>query len=54
MTLSEAAESTRELSEFLCKPVDEIWEEHTDASVKENFSFEEISEYLEKHPAGTN
>lgn len=50
MTLSEAAESTRELSSFLCKPISEIWENHTDKSIKQRFTFEDISEYLEKHP----
>ena len=54
MTLQEAAESTKQLSEFLCKPIDEIWENHTDDSVKERFSYEEVTEYLKTHLAGTD
>ena len=54
MSLAEAAESTRKLAAFLCESVEEVWENHTDESIKSKFSLEEISEYLKANPADTN
>ncbi len=49
MSLQQAAESTKDLSNFLCKPIEEIWLHHTSDAIKEQFSLDEVLEYLAEH-----
>ena len=48
MYLQEIAKNTLELSKFMCKPIEEIWEEHTSEEIKQTFSFEEIQAEIKK------
>ena len=42
MDLKETALKTKELADLLCISVQEVWEKHTDESVRKNFSLEEV------------
>ena len=48
MYLHETAKNTLELSRLMCKPIDEIWENHTSEEIKQTFSLEEIKAEIEK------
>lgn len=44
----DVAKSTVELCGFLCKDIDEIWENHTSEDIKAQYSLEEIKKVIEE------
>lgn len=47
MNMIDVAEGTLELSQFLCKDIEEIWENHTDEDIKEKYTFDEIKNLID-------
>ena len=44
--LNDVAESTLNLANLLACTIDEIWEKNTDDSIKNEFTLEEVKQYL--------
>lgn len=40
--LMEAAKATKELADLLCISIEDVWEKHTDESVKEDLNFSDV------------
>lgn len=47
MNKIDVAEGTLELSRFLCKDIEEIWENHTAEEIKEKYTFDEIKTLID-------
>lgn len=49
MSLQDAAELTREMAQMTAADLEEVWKNHTDESIKREFTFEQIRKYVDEH-----
>lgn len=48
MSVIDTADTIKKLSDFLCIPLDEIWESHVGKDIKAEYTLEQIKEALKE------